>query len=88
MTGSSTGTLPRYRNLTRICKTWWFQFHLCLLAILQRIWTAELLSTLARIQRSRALNIYELTVDDGGRNDESSNMLFLVEVVMQANVCE
>ena len=47
----------------------------------------KLLSTLARIQRSRVLYTYDLGVDDGDRNDGHSNKLSPAGAVMQANVC-
>ena len=58
MTGPSSGTVPRYRTLIRVWRAEWFQFHPYRLAIPQRVWTVELLSTLARIQRSRVVHLW------------------------------
>ena len=81
------GTVPLYRTLTRVWRARWFQFHPCRLAVPQRVWTVELLSTLTRIQHSRVLYTYGLVVDDGGRNDGNSNKLSPAGAAIQANVC-
>ena len=65
----------------------WFQYHPRLFAIPQRVCTVELLSPLARIQRSRVLYTYELVVDDGCRNNVYPNQFFYAGVVIQASVC-
>ena len=87
MAGSSTGTVHLCFTLTRVYRADWFHFHPCRLAIPQRVWTVELLYTLARIQRSRVLYTYGLDVDDESRNDGNSNKLSTAGAVMQANAC-